>query len=67
MFGIFPSFMVKVLKEYLSFFPRNRTFFFFASIGLSLSENRSLLFEIKIISENAEIGVYEIYANCQKH
>ena len=31
-----------------------------------LSENRSLFFEIKRISEISEIGVYGIYANYQK-
>ena len=55
---------MKVLKGHLSFFSRNRTLPFlcvlksklvFASIGLSLSENRSLFFKIKIISNNAEI------------
>ena len=35
------------------------------AIVFCLSENRSLLFEIKRISEIAKIGVYGIRANCQ--
>ena len=70
-----PRQLWKFLRDILFFFFLNRTLFFcvsksklvFASIWLCLSENRSLLFEIKRISKIAEIGVYEIYANCQRH